>query len=228
MYFLTPSKANLINECPRCFYYEFTKKAPRPRGIFPSLPTGMDSLLKGRYDKYRTMNALPPELVAAGLTGKLLSNQLTINSIRDWRGPQKLEFKDQGICLRGAMDDVFIEEDGAFSPFDYKSKASKPEPGYSLEYYKCQMEDYALMLNETILKERRFSGNAHLAVYYLNEKCVEDNGAIIAGFNCEIQTITISLASAQERVAKAARILNGPVPESSQNCEYCKFIEQRR
>jgi hypothetical protein len=90
------------------------------------------------------------------------------------------------------------------------------------------MEDYALMLNETILKERRFSGNAHLAVYYLNEKCVEDNGAIIAGFNCEIQTITISLASAQERVAKAARILNGPVPESSQNCEYCKFIEQRR
>ena len=34
----------------------------RPRGVFPSLPGGMDNLIKKYFDTYRLQNKLPPEI----------------------------------------------------------------------------------------------------------------------------------------------------------------------
>jgi len=43
---LSPSSLNLFLECPRCFWLDKNKGIKRPRGIFPSLPSGMDSVIK--------------------------------------------------------------------------------------------------------------------------------------------------------------------------------------
>ncbi|GAI53572.1 unnamed protein product, partial [marine sediment metagenome] len=42
---LSPSALNLFLQCPRCFWLEKNKGIKRPRGIFPSLPSGMDSVI---------------------------------------------------------------------------------------------------------------------------------------------------------------------------------------
>jgi len=43
---LSPSALNLMKECPRCFWLAQHKVWKRPSGIFPSLPSGMDRILK--------------------------------------------------------------------------------------------------------------------------------------------------------------------------------------
>ena len=52
-HFLSPSQLGLFKECPRCFWMGKVKGIGRPRGIFPSLPGGMDNVIKPHFDRYR-------------------------------------------------------------------------------------------------------------------------------------------------------------------------------
>jgi len=51
MYKISPSTINLMLECPRCFWLQIVKNIKRPAGIFPSLPSGMDKILKVHFDE---------------------------------------------------------------------------------------------------------------------------------------------------------------------------------
>jgi len=64
---LSPSSLHLLDDCPRCFWLHFNKGIKRPEAVFPSLPAGMDKVLKRHFDKHREDGEVPPEL--AGLTG---------------------------------------------------------------------------------------------------------------------------------------------------------------
>jgi len=59
---LSPSTLNLMKECPRCFWLAQHKVWKRPSGIFPSLPSGMDKILKVHFDKFMEKGQMPPEL----------------------------------------------------------------------------------------------------------------------------------------------------------------------
>lgn len=59
---LSPSTLNLMHECPRCFWLSTHKVWTRPTGIFPSLPSGMDGILKIHFDNFMEKGKLPPEL----------------------------------------------------------------------------------------------------------------------------------------------------------------------
>ena len=61
-YKLSPSSLSLIKDCPRCFWLTNNKIWKRPSGIFPSLPSGMDKILKIHFDNFMEKNILPPEL----------------------------------------------------------------------------------------------------------------------------------------------------------------------
>lgn len=58
---LSPSTLGLYKNCPRCFWLHINKGHKRPNGIFPSLPGGMDLVIKKYFDKYG--DSLPLEIV---------------------------------------------------------------------------------------------------------------------------------------------------------------------
>ena len=62
MHKISPSSINLMEECPRCFWLAIHDKWKRPQGIFPSLPSGMDGILKVHFDKFMEKGELPPEI----------------------------------------------------------------------------------------------------------------------------------------------------------------------
>ena len=62
IYKFSPSSLSLLKDCPRCFWLAFNKNIKRPAGIFPSLPSGMDKILKVHFDKFMEKGELPPEL----------------------------------------------------------------------------------------------------------------------------------------------------------------------
>lgn len=59
---LSASRLTLFIECRRCFWLEHRAGIARPKTPFPTLPSGIDLVLKRRYDQYRAAGTLPPEL----------------------------------------------------------------------------------------------------------------------------------------------------------------------
>jgi len=60
-YNISPSSINLMLECPRCFRFRFNKGIKRSPRIFPSLPSGMDGILKKHFDNLMEKGELTPE-----------------------------------------------------------------------------------------------------------------------------------------------------------------------
>ena len=121
---LSPSTLNLMHECSRCFWLSTHKVWSRPAGIFPSLPSGMDGILKTHFDKFMEKDKLPPELCnnseCANL--KLFDNE---ELLKEWRNSRKgLWFEDKdGNILHGGIDNLLInKKNNKFIVLDYKTR----------------------------------------------------------------------------------------------------------
>ena len=218
-YKLSPSTLNLFLDCPRCFWLEKVKRIKRPRGIFPSLPGGMDLVIKKYFDKYRLNNELPPE-VQGKVAGKLFTNLATLEKWRNWRNSDlRYEDKSSNATLIGALDDCLVEN-GCYIPLDYKTRGSalKDDPR---KYYQNQLDCYCLMLESCGFKTK---GLAYL-LYYWPEEVRQDS---VVKFHVEPIKIETNIESAKRIVKDAAALLASPIPKSSANCEYCNLVAKRR
>jgi len=119
--YLSPSALNLFLDCPRCFWQEKNLGIKRPRGIFPSLPGGMDLVIKKYFDLYRKKGMLPPELEGK-VEGKLYPEMDILERWRSWKHTNlKYEDESSGAVLSGALDDCLLDK-GFYIPLDYKTR----------------------------------------------------------------------------------------------------------
>ena len=212
MYRLSQSSLGTFQNCPKCFWMEKNKSNPRPFGIKSSLPTAIDGLLKTMFDTHRPN--LPPALEGK-LEGHLLEDKKTIQKLRNWRSCYTVSIGEN--LLIGAFDDVLVTREGHES-LDYKSKGTAPDEGYTEKYYQKQADLLTLMLKENGVP---VSGYATFAYFY----AVPTEGSIT--FDTKIVRIKADIEAGKELFKKAVRCLNGPEPQSSTQCEYCLFIENR-
>src|SRR3989338_8737846 len=106
-YKFSPSSLNLLKDCPRCFWLHFNKSIKRPDSIFPSLPSGMDRILKIHFDSF-IGKGLPPELVKLGGKYKLFDDA---SLLAEWRNNFKgISYADKvGNVLRCAVDNILMK-----------------------------------------------------------------------------------------------------------------------
>ena len=107
---LSPSSINLMLECPRCFWLSLVKGIKRPDTPFPSLPSGMDKILKEHFNKFMEKGQLPPELSGNGDCKDMrLFNNHELLAI--WRSNFKgIVWKDKdGNILKGAVDNILMK-----------------------------------------------------------------------------------------------------------------------
>ena len=205
-YKLSPSNLNLLEECQRCFWLHIVNKIKRPTGPFPSLPIKMDSIIKHYFDKYRVLGELPP-MIQGMVRGRLPENM-----------PKTLKHDEgNGILLWGRPDEYFELEDGSIIPFDHKTKSKEPSDVHSA--YQLQMDVYSYLLKAMDYKT---TDKAYLAFYYPDE-CDLHEGM---PFHCTILEVETSPSHAKELVNMAYNVLNGSIPEPSENCGYCKWITE--
>jgi len=216
---LSPSALNLFLDCPRCFWFEKVKGIKRPRGIFPSLPGGMDSVIKAYFDRYRIKGELPPE-IEGKVEGKLIPEEETLKKWRSWRSTD-LCFEDKAInaSLSGALDDCLIEG-GFYIPLDYKTRGYELKEG-SENYYQAQLDCYCLMLES---KGYRTKGLAYLAYWWPLE--VRENGMV--KFHVEPLKIKTDINSAKKIFKEAVNIFSLEIPQPSPECEYCNLVSNRK
>src|SRR3989344_2155480 len=107
---LSPSSLKIFENCPRCFWLQIKRKTSRPSMGFPTLPSGMDRILKIHFDRFRDKGELPPEIKKEiGDEYKLFND---IKLLEEWRSNFKgVQYMDEGtaILLHGAVDNILVK-----------------------------------------------------------------------------------------------------------------------
>jgi hypothetical protein len=217
---ISPSTINLFKDCPRCFYLHLIKNIRRPLGIFPSLPSGMDKILKEHFDRFMEKGQIPPELKEEITGYKLYDNKENLKIWRNnFRGIQHLD-KKSNILIRGAVDNI-LEKNGKLIVLDYKTR------GYPLkedthEHYITQMDIYNFLLRKNGYKTEDYT---YLLFYYPNK--VTETGEVI--FDTKLIKIETSVKRAEKIINDAIKVLSSEKePKASEGCEYCLLRKEKK
>ncbi len=214
-YKFSPSSLSLLKECPRCFWLAFNKGVKRPAGIFPSLPSGMDKILKVHFDKFMEKGELPPELAELNGDIKLFDDA---DLLKIWRSNFKgIPWTDkEGNLFRGAVDNI-LKKGKKLIVLDYKTR------GYPLKedtaaHYQNQMDIYNFLLRKNDYETEDY---AYLIFYHPDK--VNEDGSVV--FNTDIVKMKTDVKNAQKIFEKALDTLKGDMPEAGEECDYCKWID---
>lgn len=211
--FLSPSKLNLFQDCPRCFWIQEIKKIKRPEGPTSTLPRGMDYLIKDYFDKFRALSRLPPE-IEKNIKGLPMSNQKLLNLWRNWRSGLRYYDKEINAELGGALDECFTLGEH-YIPVDYKTRGFALKSD-SLSYYQTQLDCYAMLLEKNGFKHLSFG----YLIYYIPKK-IEDNGMV--KFSVELKKIDTDSKRAYQIFKNAVELLRGKEPKLNNQCEFCNW-----
>ena len=213
-YTLSSSTLCLMEDCPRCFWLQFNKNIKRPFGIFPSLPSGMDKVLKAHFDSFRDKNELPPELKDEGIKAELFKDVALLEEWRDnFRG---ILWKDENDnILRGAVDNILVK-DKKLIVLDYKTRGF-PLKEDTAEYSRHQLDVYNFLLRKNGYETEDYG---YLIFYYPKE--VNENGDVV--FDTRLIKMDINVKNAESLFKKAISLLKGKMPKSSEDCEFCKWV----
>jgi hypothetical protein len=213
---LSYSALSVFKDCPRCFWLDRNLKLSRPRGIFSSLPTGIDKLLKENLEPYR--GSLPPMLAGyPQLEGFQLYSGSDLQRMRNWKTNPLCMRDIKGNILVGAFDDLLHNPTTQeFAFLDYKTKGSEPDQEYCEKHYKSQLDIYTRFLE---LGQRKVAPFGVLLYFWPEAAGAEK----ILSFKSKPFFMTPDTAAAELLFKEAIECLEGKMPESSASCEYCSY-----
>lgn len=211
---LSPSTLNLFLECPKCFWLKQKMNIHRPQGPFPSLPGGMDGLIKKYFDRYRLLGKLPPELEGKVDGAELFPDIEALNKWRNWRTGLSYIDEETGAELGGALDELMIK-DGKYIATDYKTRGYDVKEGGEA-FYQNQLNCYSLMLTKNNLPD---AGYAWL-VYWIPKE-VNEGGMV--KFMVDLKKVKTSAEEALRVFRSAVNLLEEPMPQSHSNCSFCSW-----
>lgn len=213
---ITPSGISLLLECPRCMWLQFNEDVKRPRGIFPSLPDGMDNVFKKYFDEFRAEGTLPPE-IEGRVEGSLFTDLKKLNSWRDFnfgRGGLRAEVAEYNITVAGAIDELLISPDGLYIPFDFKTRGY-PTKEDTHEHYRSQLDMYAFLFERNKMPP---ANHGYLLFFWPDSYHLGT-----ANFKTDLVKMDVSPGRALSLLKKAHEIIIGPKPSSHSECEYCLY-----
>ena len=211
---LSPSSLSLMEECPRCFWLTQHKVWKRPAGIFPSLPSGMDGILKTHFDKFMRKGELPPELCSnEGCTNmKLFDDE---EKLKTWRNNFKgISWKDkEENILHGAIDNLLVRGKKIIV-LDYKTR------GFALkedthEHYQNQLDIYNFLLRKNGYQTEDFS----FLLFYVPKE-VMATGEVI--FDTTLKKMKVDVSNAEKVWKKAIKLLESECPDKK--CVWCEGV----
>jgi len=210
---LSPSSLNLFKECPRCFWLAKHKVWKRPSGIFPSLPSGMDKILKTHFDKFMEQGKMPPELCEKNECQNLkLFDEENLLSL--WRNNFKgISWTDKkGNILHGAIDNILVnKKNEKLIVIDYKTRGF-PLKEDTHKHYQLQLDIYNFLLKKNDYETEDFA----FLLFYVPQK-VMATGEVL--FDTELKKMKCSPTNGEKVWKEALKLLSGKCPKKE--CEWC-------
>lgn len=216
------SKIDLFWECPRCFYLDRRLGVSRPQGFPFNLNSAVDTLLKKEFDIHRKQKTPHPLMDTYGVDAVPFEHEM----LDTWRDTFKgVEFfhKPTNFVVFGGVDDVWINRAGELIVVDYKATSKDAEVTLDAEWqdgYKRQMEVY-----EWLLRQNGFKVSDTGYFVYANGR--RDREAFDGKLEFDVKLIPYTGKDdwVEKTLVKMKECLEGDMPKSSQNCEYCRYIQ---
>lgn len=215
---LSRSKLELLFECPRCFWLYAGKGIARPFGAPYTINIAVGFLLKAEFDVHRKNGTAHYLIKREGIDATPFMHE----DIDKWRnsftGIQYLHKKTDCLIF-GAVDDIWVDSKGKLIVVDYKASGAKE--GELYDSYKRQMEIYQWLL--------RMNGFKVLdRGYFVYCRVNKDNGFHKGNlsFDIKVQPYDGDDSWVEDKILEAKKILDGKKPNSSQDCIYCKYVQE--
>jgi len=218
---ISRTKLELFLNCPRCFYLDRKFGISRPSFPAFTLNSAVDALLKKEFDIHRSKREAHPLMKNYGIDLIPFQHE----KMEEWRhnftGVRYLH-RATNFLVFGAIDDLWVDEDGTLFVVDYKSTSSDYEVNLDGEYkvaYKRQVEIYQWLLRKNGFK---VSDIAYF-VYANGRKDLEAFDARLE-FNISVLAYSGNSDWVEQVVIDAKHCLEQPnIPEAEYECEYCNY-----
>jgi len=209
---LSPSSLGLMKECPRCFWLTQNKIWKRPQGIFPSLPSGMDRILKIHFDKFRDKGELPPEIKEDCKNLKLFDDK---EKLKIWQSNLKgIRYEDnKGNILHGAVDNILVNGKKLIV-LDYKTRGF-PLKEDTHKSYQNQLDIYNFLLRKNGYETEDYG----FLLFYMPNK-VNDNGEVV--FDTSLVKVKVNVKNGENVFIKGLELINNGCPK--ERCVWCEGV----
>lgn len=144
------SKIELFKQCPRCFWLDVRLKITRPSSPPFNINKTIDELYKKEFDAHRVAGTPHPIMADNQLKAVPFQHE----KLDDWRynftGVTTLH-KATNLHVFGAIDDVWVNDDGELIVVDYKATSKAREVSIDSDWqisYKRQLEVYQWLLRQ--------------------------------------------------------------------------------
>jgi CRISPR/Cas system-associated exonuclease Cas4 (RecB family) len=149
-YKISRSKIELFMQCPRCFWLDARLKIKRPSSPPFNINKAIDELFKKEFDVHRAAGT-PHPIMTANEVKAIPYQHADLDTWRyNFTGVATLH-EPTNLHVYGAIDDVWVNDDGELIVVDYKATAKQADVSIDSDWqisYKRQLEVYQWLLRQ--------------------------------------------------------------------------------
>ncbi len=224
------SKIELFTQCPRCFWLDTRLKIKRPSSPPFNINKTIDELYKKEFDAHRAAGTPHPIMTANAVQAIPFAH----NDLDKWRfnftGVTALH-KPTNLHVFGAIDDVWVNDDGELIVVDYKATSKAKEVSIDSDWqisYKRQLEVY-----QWLLRQNGFEVSNTGYFVYTNARIDLDGFGDKLEFRTKLIPYTGSDSWVEPTLAKMKATMENddmpPVGDAAMGgpCEFCTYARTR-
>lgn len=217
---ISRTKIELSLECPRCFWLDLVKGIKRPPPMPYTINNAIDYLLKQEFDVHRKKKTKHPVMESNNIDALPFQHP----SLDKWRhnftGVQYMH-EPTDFLVYGAVDDVWVKDNGDLIVVDYKATGAKEHHVY--DSYRRQMEVYQWLLGKNGFT---VSPVGYFVFAKVNKGNGFGEGVPALSFDLFVEPLEGDTSWVEQAVLAARKILNGKIPDANPNCLYCAYRSQ--
>ena len=229
VYKLSRSRIELFVQCPRCFWLQERLGIKRPSSPPFQINKAIDELFKKEFDGYRERREPHPIMVEHKLNAIPFSHKQMDEWRYNFKGVATLH-EPTNLHIFGAVDDVWVDDDGKLIVVDYKATSKNKEITLDADWqitYKRQMEIY-----QWLLRQNGFEVNDIGYFVYANGR------ADLDAFNNRVEFVTKLIPHTgkadwvEDTLQEMKECLEGDMPRvgiaiMGGVCEHCEYAKKR-
>lgn len=227
---ISRSKIELFTQCQRCFWLDARLKIKRPNGPPFRINSAIDELFKKEFDSYRVLGKPHPIMS----DNQIKAVPFVHHDLDKWRhnftGVQFVDPKSN-LLVTGAVDDVWVDDNGNLIVVDYKATAKSSEVNIDSDWqmsYKRQMEVY-----QWLLRANGFSVSDTGYFVYTNARLDSDGFGDRLEFQTKLIPYTGDASWVEPTLVKMKQCLESdvmpPVGQAAMggDCDFCSYARSR-
>lgn len=232
VYKVSRSKIELFMQCPRCFWLDARMKIKRPSSPPFNINQAIDQLFKKEFDVHRAAGTQHPLQIKFNIAAKPFPH----TDLDTWRENFVGVFtvhEPTNLHVFGAVDDVWVNDNGELIVVDYKATAKDKEitglgpVGGWQDSYRRQMEVY-----QWLLRANGHSVSNTGYFVYANGDASKDGFNDRVDFRTHVFPHHGSDAWVEPTLIKMKECLEGDMPPVGTaamggECEHCAYARSR-